>query len=151
MHLLFEHELISNLMFQSWRHVDRGFIVDLAACANPTFYPAGVHTINYMVTYSGTITTRYTDKSLSFCLPLSVSHSVRLNPADLFNHPGALRQDPVKGDSLNFSCPASLIPPSLCLLFPSVSQYWPNTDVGRWERTWKAVFLYCSNVVVYIL
>lgn len=104
--------------------IDRGFTVDLAACANPTFYPAGVHTINYVVTYGGAITSKYTGKSLSFCLV----RSVRLNPTDLFNHPGALRQDPVKGDSLSFCCPyticpASLIPSSVCLLFPSVSHY----------------------------
>ncbi|MEQ2234545.1 hypothetical protein ILYODFUR_032736 [Ilyodon furcidens] len=39
---------------------------------NSTFHPVGAHTVIYLF------------------------GNVQLNPADLFNHPGATRQDPVK-------------------------------------------------------
>lgn len=144
--------LLKQIMTSCWQRV-------FCHLGNPTFYPAGVHTLIYhLVIYSRRITSLYTEKSLSVCLPLSVClfHSVRLNPADLFNHPGALRQDPVKViHSISaLHTPFVLLLSSLLLSVYSsprsaiVDLTLPR-DIKR--KTMKTLFLVCMNSVVYIL
>lgn len=120
-------------------------------CANSTFYPAGVHTVNYSVTYSRTITSQYTDKSFSFChfLCLCLVRSVRLNPADLLNHPGAPRQDPVTGDSLHFSCPHTICPRAILARFIVTLHHLLLTWCDIKDKMKQHFFLFCMNTVAY--
>lgn len=110
----------------------------------PDLHPAGPHAMIYCF---GNIEKDhiplYTDKS-----PFTVSLSLWLGPADLFNHPGALRQDLARGESLHLGplytiCPAPLIPPSLCGESHSVHHCWPDTATKLWKTaSWIMVFIF---------